>query len=232
MSVLLDGAVEAGQTSIYEFDNSDKLNWSGVWQFTKEHKSDLNFRYNWVSESIPRDLVDYVSFTHRTYYKKPGKPKTSKSSKETISSLALNSEASTAFSVNVSSELIIASDQDGEEIHYGQQINLEPVYLTTSVDKQNSFVSQPGCTSGDSISNPIESSEVEKESESVKVDRYHPILGLWQGSFDVKHGEGLSHAMLSTNSTFASHLINLKIELIYRRFTYSRNVLFAFIYWL
>lgn len=53
MSVL-----QEGNTVI---ENGEAL-WSGIWQFSKDKKVGVGFNYQWVSSSLPRDLLDYVSF--------------------------------------------------------------------------------------------------------------------------------------------------------------------------
>ena len=53
MSVLLEGDAVI---------SDEDAKWSGMWQFAKDKKVGVSFNYQWVSCSLPRDLLDYVSF--------------------------------------------------------------------------------------------------------------------------------------------------------------------------
>eukprot|EP01041_Mallomonas_annulata_P003636 gene3636-7251_t len=53
MSIFLEGLTEK---------IGEKWKWSGNWHFAKEKKAPQKFSYEWESDTIPRDLLNYVSF--------------------------------------------------------------------------------------------------------------------------------------------------------------------------
>lgn len=53
VSVLLEG-----DTKIDQQDAS----WQGTWHFAKTDKTGVQFSYRWISSTLPRELLDYVSF--------------------------------------------------------------------------------------------------------------------------------------------------------------------------
>lgn len=84
MSIILDGSLPAGVNAAHIIDSSSSdsnsydadLCLTGTWQFAKDKKTDLGFKYTWISTEVNMDLINYVSFLDRsrmrTYRRRKG----------------------------------------------------------------------------------------------------------------------------------------------------------------
>jgi hypothetical protein len=98
MSILLNGEVKsrpgAGSELIEEVKCSgvsdlpgEVMIWSGEWYFAKNQINSKEFHYRRVSDSVPKNIIDYVSFTASSSHpnSKPGRGRKKSKSRETSS---------------------------------------------------------------------------------------------------------------------------------------------------
>lgn len=163
MSILLEGKLQVNDTPSPTF--------TGIWQFSKERKTNLKFTYQYKSNEIPGDLLDYVSFANEPLAANP-------------SPLIPNRN--------------IRGRGRGRLKHSSTQPSSAPESAENPVDKQD-FVDLSSKDQESEISNEIANEDnstkdissaslPEKHSEPVRIPQDHPLFGLWEGSFEVKSG--------------------------------------------
>lgn len=91
MSILLNGEVRSGSGGEREAEEGkgggdlqadQSLVWSGEWYFAKNQMNSKEFHYRRVSDSVPKNIVDYVSFTASSSAPKPGRGRKKSKSKD------------------------------------------------------------------------------------------------------------------------------------------------------
>lgn len=189
--------------------------WDGIWQFTKEKKIDLKFNYKRLSDSVPRDLLNYVSFLPIDNFEEKERGRGRGSFTNTTVSRGRERSLVTGVetsSINSKTQMICLHDgvQDVEHIeplllpHEGTSHILTSESSTT-VERHLTGSNQ---TSGDigtgtsdlnavPVPAPVHSKSEppfslheiypceEVREEEVPICRTHRFFGLWHGSFEV-----------------------------------------------
>lgn len=223
MSIILSGTSNLGDDGSYTY--------SGQWFFAKEKAKDLMFKYRRVSDTLPRDLLNFVSFInpnaqpsssskHKNKSKISTKQKKSVSSNELkIASSILNSETERHDDLDIG---LVDTDRNGGEESF-------EAILTEMEDQQPDngldFFSVVGSETGMEtvLSGTVEPAmeddpgpdQLEIESEAVPVARPthpvtlkpdHPMFGLWEGTFDIVTIPPSTEAEIAETFFFHSYL--------------------------
>eukprot|EP00605_Chrysophyceae_sp_TOSAG23-4_P000385 GSChrysophyteH1.ASY1.ANO1.441.1 assembled CDS len=177
MSVLLEGSTSEGEVS-----------WAGKWYYIKDTKLSLPFQYKRVGDTIPSDLLEYVSFYGES---NGGGIKVPKNNKQ-------KSKAKSAAFKKAKSSNIVAESTATEQPATKTSTNIE---VGSSTLEGASTVSEdappPGATDGEAAAAAAAAAPVDTtisvESalgrleglKPVRLGADHPYFGLWEGTFDV-----------------------------------------------
>jgi hypothetical protein len=75
MSILLFGEVKEQRSKLSPEMNASnsviETIWSGQWYFAKNQINSKEFLYRRISDSVPKNIIEYVSFTSSTSHPKP-----------------------------------------------------------------------------------------------------------------------------------------------------------------
>ena len=161
MSISLDGTI---------LKSEESLKWTGDWRFSKE-KSQISFQFEhkWISEKIPRDFFDYVSFTTGNNIEVDiKKSKTKNRSRSRVRHSTNKSK------LNISPNFENTSNLLGlNETHTIPQPELEPDEILNDQIDESGLIQDISSL----------------HSEDVVIDRIHPLFGLWEGSFSLKDNQ-------------------------------------------
>ncbi len=204
MSVLLDGSIQTEGSS---------ETWTGKWYYvnTKDKVAALPFQYKRTGDTVPSDLLEYVSF----YHPDPGKFRARANAKSKSGAIANKSKASAfakkkarlnpnantaaaeANTVAASSSSVDSGDkgvtETGEEGERegpleatnatGSDLSAEGDAAAAAAAEADALAAYPGL-------------------KPAKLNSAHPMFGLWEGTFDVcapkPQAELIEHAVPET----------------------------------
>ena len=204
MSVLLDGSIHA--------EGSGEA-WNGQWYYvnTKDKVAALPFQYKRTSDTVPSELLEYVSF----YHPDPGKfrarvnakPKSgATANKSKASALAkkkarLNPNANTATAaantVAASSSSVDSGGNGGTET--GEEGEREGPLEATNATGSDLSAEGDAAVAAAAEADALAAYPGLKPA---KLNSAHPMFGLWEGTFDVcapkPQAELIEHAVPET----------------------------------
>lgn len=189
MSIIIEGSTSAGS-------------WKGDWYFAKDRAEPRrDFSYKKTGSSIPKELLDYVSFVNPNAGdniralanrfrggsgngsgKKRGRPPNK--DRNVAVKLAADATASAAAEANRSEK--VGAEEKGE--------NTNGATSVTDMEgggngQESAYVMKtPSAKEGSSAPNTSDS--VETSPNFVEIDKTHELFGLWRGNFDVAPVEG------------------------------------------
>lgn len=204
MSVLLDGVAD-----IFE----SKPVWRGYWNFTKEHKTNLAFMYSWVSDVVPRDMLEYLSFTCRANSRKLSSDHSRGSSRGGSRGRACGRGRGRPPAMHLVDKadifpsLVVASGSSDISMNDIESrktsldscnvCQIDTEVTNCSYDKYCSDDNRPysvhennltGEQSIDNINYTSLNSIANNELTFVPITRLHPLFGFWEGKFEVRPG--------------------------------------------